>query len=239
MRNRHGMLPSGRLLSTGRVERPRHLSLLTKRTFVLFSLKLKKGQATRTAILDHGIELATQIGLEGLTIGRLASDLGLSKSGLFAHFRSKEALQIQVLDAAAERFVEEVIRPAVRHPRGEPRLVALFDSWLAWTRTTGPGGCLFVAAAAELDDRPGAVRDRLVELQKGWLETVAIIFRTGVAERHFGDDVDPSQFAHDLYSVMLGFHHASRLLRDPRAEKLAHAAFERLLSSARRRRATA
>ena len=200
---------------------------------------VRRGQATRTAILDHGIELATQIGLEGLTIGRLASDLGLSKSGLFAHFRSKEALQIQVLDAAAERFVEEVIRPAVRHPRGEPRLVTLFDSWLAWTKTTGPGGCLFVAAAAELDDRPGAVRDRLVELQKGWLETVAIIFRTGVAERHFRDDLDPHQFAHDLYSVMLGFHHASRLLRDPRAEKLAHAAFERLLSSARRRRATA
>lgn len=199
-----------------------------------------KGDATRTAILDRGVELATQIGLEGLTIGRLAADLGLSKSGLFAHFRSKEALQIQVLDAAAERFVEEIVRPAVKHPRGEPRMIALFDNWLAWTKTnSGPGGCLFVAAAAELDDRPGAVRDRLVALQKGWLETVAIVFSTGVAERHFREDLDPEQFAYDLYSVMLGFHHAARLLRDPRAEDRAHAAFERLLVSARRRRRTA
>src|SRR3989442_4736901 len=155
---------------------------------------MKKGDATRTAILDRGIELATQIGLEGLTIGRLASDLGLSKSGLFAHFRSKEALQIQVLDAAAERFVEEVVRPAVRKPRGEPRMAALFDSWLAWTRTTGPGGCLFGAAAAELDDRPGAGRDRPVALQKGGLGTVAVIFRTGVAERHFREDLEPDPF---------------------------------------------
>ncbi len=201
---------------------------------------MRKGEATRAAILDRGVQLATQIGLEGLTIGRLAADLGLSKSGLFAHFHSKEALQIQVLDAAAERFVEEVVRPAVKHPRGEPRMAALFDNWLAWTKTSsGRGGCLFVAAAAELDDRPGAVRDRLVELQKGWLETVAIVFRTGIAERHFREDPDPDQFAHDVYSVMLGFHHAARLLRDPRAEDRAHAAFERLLSAARRRRRTA
>jgi AcrR family transcriptional regulator len=201
---------------------------------------VKKGDATRATIVEHGVELARQIGLEGLTIGRLASDLGLSKSGLFAHFRSKEALQIQVLDAAAERFVEEVVRPAVKHPRGEPRMAILFDNWLAWTKTSsGRGGCLFVAAAAELDDRPGAVRDRLVELQKGWLETVAIVFRTGVAEKHFRDDLDPDQFAHDLYSVMLGFHHAARLLQDPRAEERAHEAFERLLSSARLRRRTA
>src|SRR6266545_1500038 len=201
---------------------------------------MRKGEATRAAILDRGVELATQIGLEGLTIGRLAADLGLSKSGLFAHFRSKEALQIQVLDAAAERFVEEVVRAAVRHPRGEPRLAALFDRWLDWAKSnSGPGGCLFVAAAAELDDQPGPVRDRLVTLQKGWLEIIAIVYRTGVTERHFREDLDPDQFAHDLYSVMLGFHHASRLLLDPRAEDRAQAAFERLLESVRRRRRTA
>jgi AcrR family transcriptional regulator len=194
-----------------------------------------KGENTRTAILDRGVQLATQVGLEGLTIGRLSTDLGLSKSGLFAHFRSKEALQIQVLDAAAERFVDEVVKPAVREPRGEPRVRALFDRWLAWTKTnSGPGGCLFVAAAAELDDRPGPVRDRLVALQKGWLEMVAIVFRTGVSAGVFRPDLDPEEFAHDLYSVMLGFHHASRLMRDPRAEKRANAAFGRLLSSARR-----
>ena len=194
-----------------------------------------KGEDTRTAILDRSVALATQVGLEGLTIGRLATELHLSKSGLFAHFRSKEALQIQVLDAAAERFVDEVVKPAVREPRGEPRVRALFDRWLAWTKSnSGPGGCLFVAAAAELDDRPGPVRDRLVALQKGWLEMIAIVFRTGATEGVFRPDLDPEEFAHDLYSVMLGYHHASRLMRDPRAEKRAHAAFGRLLSSARR-----
>jgi AcrR family transcriptional regulator len=200
-----------------------------------------KGDATRAAILDRGVKLATRIGLEGLTIGRLAKDLGLSKSGLFAHFRSKETLQIQVLDAAAERFIDEVVRPAVREPRGEPRVAALFERWLAWTKSnSGRGGCLFVAAAAELDDRPGAVRDRLVALQKGWLEMVGIIFSTGVAAGDFRKDLDPDEFAQDLYAIMLGFHHAARLLRDPRAEARAHAAFERLLSSARlRRRRTA
>ena len=196
---------------------------------------MSKGDSTRAAIVEKGVSLATQVGLEGLTIGRLATDLGLSKSGLFAHFRSKEALQIQVLDAAAERFVDEVVKPAVREPRGEPRVRALFDRWLAWTKTnSGPGGCLFVAAAAELDDRPGSVRDRLVALQKGWLEMIAIVFRTGVTEGVFRPDLDPEEFAHDLYSVMLGFHHASRLMRDPSAEKRANAAFGRLLTSARR-----
>jgi len=193
-----------------------------------------KGDNTRTAILDRGVRLATQVGLEGLTIGRLATELHLSKSGLFAHFRSKEALQIQVLDAAAERFVDEVVKPAVREPRGEPRVRALFDRWLGWARSnSGPGGCLFVAAAAELDDRPGPVRDRLVALQKGWLEMIAIVFRTGVTEGVFRTDLDPEEFAHDLYAVMLGFHHAKRLLKDPRAEARAQAAFGRLLAVAR------
>ena len=201
---------------------------------------MRKGEQTKAAILERAIPVATRIGLEGLTIGRLATDLGLSKSGLFAHFRSKEALQIQVLDAAAERFIDEVVRPAVREPRGEPRVAALFERWLVWTKSnSGRGGCLFVAAAAELDDRPGAVRDRLVALQKGWLEMVGIVVKTGVAAGHFREDLEPEEFAHDLYAVMLGYHHASRLLRDPQAEARAHAAFERLLATARRRRRTA
>ena len=203
-------------------------------------VSMRKGESTRAAILDRAVRLSTSTGLEGMTIGKLASELRLSKSGLYAHFRSKEALQIQVLDAAAERFVEQVVKPAVRQPRGEPRVVALFDRWIAWTKSnSGPGGCLFVAAAAELDDRPGPVRDRLVELQKGWLETISIVFRAGVAEGRFRTDADPVQFAHDLYSVMLGYHHAWRLMRDPRAEERARAAFERLLSSVRVQRSTA
>jgi len=201
---------------------------------------MRKGDATRAAILERGVRLATQTGLEGLSIGRLATELGLSKSGLFAHFRSKEALQIQVLDASAERFVQEVVRPALREPRGEPRLRAIFERWLAWTQTnSGPGGCLFVAAASELDDRPGAVRERLVALQKGWLEILATVYRTGVEEQQFRRDLEPDQFAYDLYSVMLGFHHAARLLRDPKADARANAAFERLIASVRRQRRSA
>jgi AcrR family transcriptional regulator len=201
---------------------------------------MRKGEATRAAILERGVELATETGLDGLTIGRLATDLGLSKSGLFAHFKSKEALQIQVLDAAAERFVDEVVRPAVKKPRGEPRRAALFERWRAWTKSnSGPGGCVVVAAAAELDDRPGPVRDRQVALQKGWLDVIATVYRTGVEERHFRSDFDTEQFAYDLSSVMLGFHHAARLLRDPQADARANAAFERLLSTVRRDRRTA
>jgi AcrR family transcriptional regulator len=197
-----------------------------------------KGDATRAAILDHATRLATETGLNGLTIGRLASELHLSKSGLFAHFRSKEALQAQVLDTAAAKFVEEVLRPALRAPRGEPRLRALFERWLEWANVhSGPGGCLFVAAAVELDDRPGPVRERLVALQTRWLDVLANVFRAGVEQGELSSDVDPAQFAHDFYSVMLGFHHASRLLRDPKASARSHAAFETLMSTVRRRSA--
>jgi AcrR family transcriptional regulator len=200
----------------------------------------RKGEQTRAAILEHATDLATQVGLEGLTIGRLATELSLSKSGLFAHFRSKEALQVQVLDAASQRFVEQVLRPALAAPRGEKRLRAIFERWLAWTKVnSGPGGCLFVAAAAELDDRPGPVRDRLVALQKDFMDVMANVARTGVSEKQFRRDLDGDQFAHDLYAVMLGYHHASRLLRDPKAEKRARAGFETLLSEARRRRRAA
>src|SRR5882757_1144062 len=112
-----------------------------------------KGEVTRQAILERAASVATQLGLEGLTIGRLAEDLGLSKSGLFAHFQSKEALQLAVVEFAAERFVEAAVKPSFTASRGEPRVRALFDNWLAWARKSGlAAGCFFVAAAAELDD---------------------------------------------------------------------------------------
>ncbi|HXM79056.1 MAG TPA: TetR/AcrR family transcriptional regulator [Thermoanaerobaculia bacterium] len=196
-----------------------------------------KGGATKDAILDRAVRLASQVGLSGLSIGRLAEDLHMSKSGLFAHFEAKETLQVEVLERAAQLFVEAVVRPALAQPRGEPRLRALFEHWLCWTKTARlPGGCLFVAAAAELDDRRGPVRDRLVSLQREWLELIANVARTGIPLGHFRDDLDAQQCAHDLYSVMLGYHHAKRLLRDPRAEDRARAGFESLLAAARRRR---
>src|SRR5687768_6462623 len=116
---------------------------------------MRKGEATRQVILDHAATLASEVGLEGLTIGSLAEALNLSKSGLFAHFRSKEALQVQVLEHVAARFVERVVKPALRAPRGEARLRALFDNLLEWPKIEAfPGGCPIIAATSELDSRP-------------------------------------------------------------------------------------
>jgi AcrR family transcriptional regulator len=194
-----------------------------------------KGELTRQAVLEHATRMASQVGLEGLTIGRLAEDLDLSKSGLFAHFKSKEALQIQVIEFARERFVEAVLRPAVKAARGEPRVRALIDRWLDWSRASSrAAGCIFVALAVELDDRPGPARDRLVQTQKDWLEFLATAFRIGIDEGHFREDADADQFAHDLYGVMLAHHHASRLLNDPRARGRAYRSLEALLEAARR-----
>ena len=195
---------------------------------------MHKGADTRHAILDHAADLASKVGLGGLTIGVLADDLQLSKSGLFAHFRSKEALQIQVLDHAAEQFVETVVRPALAEPRGEARMRAIFERWLAWDKAgVLPGGCLFVAAATELDDRPGPVRDRLVELQREWIQVITVSFRRGIEAGRFRRDADAPQFAQDLYGIMLAFHHAARLLGDRRAEARARRAFDALLEAAR------
>jgi AcrR family transcriptional regulator len=189
-----------------------------------------KGEMTRTVILDEASRVASRVGLGGLTIGTLAAQTNLSKSGLFGHFRSKEALQLQVLEHGINRFVDVVVRPALAAPRGEPRMRALFANWLKWESAL-PGGCLFIAAAVEFDDQPGPVRDRLVRSQQDWLDTVAQVFRTGIAEGHFRPDADPDQFAYDLYSVMLGYHHASRLLNDSAARTRAEVAFETLLGT--------
>jgi AcrR family transcriptional regulator len=197
-----------------------------------------KGELTRQAILERATALASRVGLEGVTIGHLSEDLGLSKSGLFAHFGAKGALQVEILRFAADRFVQAVVRPALAMPRGEPRVRAVFERWIEWSSRSHsvPGGCLFVAAATELDDRPGPARDELVRLQREWMETIATCFRTGITEGHFRSDADPEQFAHDLYGVMLVYHHATRLLRDPAAESRARAAVDVLLSAARRER---
>jgi AcrR family transcriptional regulator len=174
------------------------------------------------------------VGLEGLTIGVLAADLELSKSGLFAHFRSKEALQVQVLDHAAALFVERVLRPALAAPRGEARMRALFERWLEWVRSSlMPGGCVFVQASTEWDDQPGPVRDRVADLQRQWRDVIATSFRKGIEAGAFRRDADPEQFAYDTSGVMLAYHHASRLLHDPRAEPRARIAFDALLAAAR------
>lgn len=194
---------------------------------------VRKGELTRQAIVEHAARMSSRVGLEGLTIGGLAEELALSKSGLFAHFKSKEALQLQVLEFGIERFVDSVVKPALAAPRGEPRVRAVFERWVAWPKASGLAGCMFVALAAELDDQAGPVRDRLVQAQKDWLDVIANCFRTGVAEGHFAKDLDAEQFAHELYGIMLANHHAVRLLRDKSAGERTRRAFERLLGGAR------
>jgi AcrR family transcriptional regulator len=193
-----------------------------------------KGEQTREAILAHALGLATRIGFEGLTIGRLADDLQMSKSGLFAHFRSKEALQLEILKMAGGRMIESVVKPALSAPRGEPRVRALFERWLAWEQSPSlPGGCPFMAASFELDDRPGPVRDFVVQNLRDWIDTLAGTARIAVSEGHFRADLDSEQFAHDCQGIGLAFVHASRLMRDPKARARAASAFEALLTAAR------
>jgi AcrR family transcriptional regulator len=193
-----------------------------------------KGEQTREAILTHALGLATRIGFEGLTIGRLAEDLRMSKSGLFAHFRSKEALQLGILRMAGARMIETVVKPALAAPRGEPRVRALFERWLAWEQSpTLPGGCPFMAASFELDDRPGPVRDFVVQNLRDWMDTLAGAARIAVQEGHFRAGLDCEQFAHDCQGIGLAYVHASRLMRDPKARARAQSAFDALLSACR------
>lgn len=184
-------------------------------------------------ILRKGVETAYRVGLGGLTIGHLATATGMSKSGLFAHFRSKELLQIEVLREARTEFIDAVIRPAVATPRGEPRVRELFERWVICGRTRMPGGCLFVKAATELDEQDGPVRDQLARDHRDLYDSIARIFGTGITEGHFRADADAVQFAADLDGVMLAFYHAHRLLEDEQAELRARHAFERLLADAR------
>jgi AcrR family transcriptional regulator len=191
---------------------------------------MTRGEDTRDAILDRALLLSARVGLAGLTIGQLAGEAHMSKSGLFAHFGSKEGLQVAVVEAAAARFVDEVVRPALKAPRGEPRLRALFERWLAWGTDT-PAGCFFVAASAELDDQPGAARDAVVRAQRDWLDTLAGAVRIAVAEGHLPQGTDPEQVAFAIQGIMLSAHHAERLLENPKAHAFARKTFDQLVRS--------
>jgi AcrR family transcriptional regulator len=193
-----------------------------------------KGEVTRRRIVERALELAGRYGLDALTIGDLAQDLGLSKSGLFAHFKSKERLQLEVLDTAAERISARVFEPALRKPRGEARLRGLFELWVKWINAKdSAGGCVYFAAAFEWDDRDGPVRDRLVRWQERLMEGLARIARTAVEAGQFNADHDLDQFVYELHGIMLKYHFEARLTRDRKALARARKALERLLDSAR------
>jgi AcrR family transcriptional regulator len=189
-----------------------------------------KGEETRRAIIDQALELASTVGLEKLTIGALAGTTGMSKSGLFAHFRSKEQLQLQVLAEARQRFIEMVIAPAMQKPRGEARLRSIFESTMKQWEEDLPGGCIFHAVSAELDDQPGPARDYLVETQRDYADTLRRAAEIAVEEGEFRKDVDLDQFVFELGSITAAYHHFGRLLGDPEAEQRARKMFEGLLA---------
>lgn len=195
---------------------------------------MRKGETTRGHILTKALALASEVGLSGISIGALAERVSMSKSGLFAHFASKEKLQLAILEDAISRFLALVVIPALKEPRGEPRVTALFERWLDWgDQDFMPGGCIFVAAAVELDDQEGPARERLVSSQKDWLETLCEAARIAVREKHFRGDLDCEQFAFDTYGIAHAYYISKRLLRDPKSRRRARASFERLLMEAR------
>jgi len=189
-----------------------------------------KGEQTRAAILDQALQIASKLGLEGLTIGSLADATGMSKSGLFAHFGSREDLQLAVLEHAAQIYGQRVFLPALKIARGLPRLRALFERWLDWTLASGlPGGCIMISAAAEYDDRPGPIRDAVIANQHRGTAISEKAVRLAIEEGHLRADTDPEQIAFEMLGIVLASHNHRRLLGDSAARKRALTAFEQLV----------
>lgn len=181
----------------------------------------QKGSDTRASILDHAVDLASVEGLEGLTIGRLAAELRMSKSGLFAHFGSKQELQLATVEAAAARFRENVIAPSLDAPEGAARIRAMGERYLAQLDSYS-GGCFWAATAAEYDDRPGPVRDAIAAALDAWLGELERQARVAGVER-------PERFAFELYALVMGVNSRYRLSGDERVFEYAREALERLL----------
>lgn len=193
------------------------------------ALPLNKGQQTRAAILDSALAMASQQGLEGLSIGAVAEAAGMSKSGVFAHFGAREELQISVIREYFGRFEAQVFQPAMSATRGLPRLRALVANWLQWISAEIQSGCIFISGAVEFDDRPGPVREALAESVKVWL---GALHRAVVQAVHTGElraGLDAQQVVFELHGLILALHFDARFLR--RADAMAHArsAFEQLI----------
>lgn len=194
---------------------------------------MSKGSRTRALILEEALALGSQVGLEGLSIGSLASRLGLSKSGLFSHFGSKEDLQLLTLEQVQRLFQQEVLASALAESPGLPRLRRLFSNWLAWLERDRPGGCLMLAASSEYDDRPGPVRDALVAGQRELRGAIAKAIRQAIDAGHLAPHTDPWQLGFEIVGIILATHHDRRLLGDARSRSRAGEAFERLIGAFR------
>lgn len=196
---------------------------------------MNKSIKTRNNILNQAIFIASTIGYEALTIGKLANIVGMSKSGLFAHFKSKEKLQVELLKAVAIKFVEIVTRPAMKSPKGIPRLNALAENLLNWSNADFmPGGCLLWTATVEFDDRPGPARDFLVKNQKKWIKLIADTAKDAIEAGQFKDNLNVNQFAYEFQSIFPSYQFASGLLNDPTAEDRARVVVEKLIEQSRK-----
>jgi AcrR family transcriptional regulator len=194
----------------------------------------RKGEQTRSAIVAVACELAARDGLEGLTIGALAERMKMSKSGGFAHFGSREDLQIAVLRAYEARFVDQVLRPALEAPRGLSRLQAMLAQWLDRTAVDAATSCIWISGAAEYDDRPGPVREVLVSMVRSWQRELTRAIQQAIDTGELAANVQPQDLVFDLYGVVLVLHHDARLMNSPDALPRARRAFERLLAAAAR-----
>jgi AcrR family transcriptional regulator len=190
---------------------------------------MQKGQQTKAAIVDAALGLATQIGVEGLSIGALAEVTQMSKSGVFAHFGSREELQISVIREYHSRFEDEVFYPAMQEPRGMPRLRALFRNWMKRTSIEIDSGCIYISGAVEFDDRPGPVRDALVGSVNTWLAAMRRAITSSKEEGHLRPDIDEDQLMFEIHGLILALHYEARFLQNPRSIDRAHAGFDNIL----------
>lgn len=189
---------------------------------------MTKGEDTKLMILEAGLDMASQLGLESVSIGALAKATRMSKSGLFAHFQSKERLQGDILKFAGELFSRGVVVPALKTQAGIPRIRALVDNWTRWTSKL-TGGCIFVQASNDFKDRPGSVRDFLLMQQEAWIDCLRRIAHSAVRAGEFREDMDCDQFAFELYSLLLGFHLYYKLLQNEDIQKRQHKALDALI----------
>ena len=191
---------------------------------------LHKGQQTKAAIVDAALGLATQIGLEGLSIGVLAEVMRMSKSGVFAHFGSREELQISVIREYHSRFEEEVFSPALQQPRGLPRLQAMFQNWMRRTSVEIDSGCLYISGAVEFDDRPGPVRDALAGSVKTWLSAMYRAVVQAKEAGHLRGDADEHQMAFEIHGLILALHYEARFLKTPGSIERTHTGFAHIVA---------
>ena len=189
----------------------------------------QKGQQTKQLIIDAALGLAEQIGLEGLSIGVLAEVTHMSKSGVFAHFGSREELQISVIREYYQRFANEVFYPALGVPRGLPRMRALFANWMKRVAIEIQSGCIFISGAVEFDDRPGPVRDALANSVQTWLSAMHRAVVLAKQEGHLVPDADEAQMAFEIHGLILALHYEARFLKNPGAITRAHTGFENIL----------